>query len=280
MLPKGGNSGHLGGRGHGHGTAADLVTLCYGHAVEPRVAIVTGATGAIGRAIAGGLADAGFELVLPVRDPKRGKGLPGRLEQVDLSSRASIQAFAARWSGPLHVLINNAAECPRRRALTPEGIERQLATNVLGYLWMAEAFESALAASAPSRLILVASYWAGGLALEDLEFEHRPYDNDAAYRQSKQANRMTAAFLAERFAGSGIWVGSCHPGDVSSKLSHALGFGGSQSPEQGADTPIWLATADDPGPSGGYYASRRHEECRFCRDRAGVSALQAALDAY
>jgi len=91
---------------------------------------------------------------------------------------------------------------------------------------------------------------------------------------------MTAAALAEPLAASGIWVGSCHPGDVDSKLSNALGFGGSQSPEQGADTPVWLATADDPGPSGAYYASRRRDDCRFCRDRAQVAALHAALSAY
>jgi len=117
-----------------------------------RTAIVTGATGAIGRAIARGLAAHGFDLVLPVRDPGRAKGLPGRAEQVDVSSRASIEAFASRWSGPLSVLINNAAECPRRREQTPEGIERQLATNVLGYLWMTLAFQDALARSAPSRV--------------------------------------------------------------------------------------------------------------------------------
>ena len=247
---------------------------------DRRVAIVTGATGVIGKAIARGLAAAGFELVLPVRDPARARGLPGRLEQVDLSRRASIERFAELWSGPLHVLINNAAECPRRREETPEGIERQLATNVLGYLWMTLALEQALMASAPSRVILVASYWAGGLDLSDLEFKRRSYDNDAAYRQSKQANRMTAAALSERLAARGVWVGSCHPGDVSSKLSDALGFGGSQSAEQCADTPLWLATAETPGPSGAYYASRHREDCRFCRDPEHVAALYAALNAY
>jgi len=67
---------------------------------------------------------------------------------------------------------------------------------------------------------------------------------------------------------------------VNSRLSNALGFGGSQSPEEGADTPAWLVTADDPGPSGGYYADRRPAPCSFSRDRAATAALLEALRAY
>ncbi len=248
--------------------------------MTPKRAVVTGATGAIGRAIAEELAAAGYELILPVRDPKRAKGLPGTIVECDLSRRASIEAFARGISDPVHALVNNAAECPHRREETPEGIERQLATNVLGYLWMTLALEPALIRARPSRVIFVASYWAGGLELDDLEFRRRRYDNNAAYRQSKQANRMLASALAEPLSAHAIWVGSCHPGDVNSRLSNALGFGGSQSPDEGADTPSWLVTADDPGPSGAYYADRHTQACAFSRDRAGVEALHRALVAY
>lgn len=241
-------------------------------------AVVTGATGKIGGAIARGLSEAGYDLILPVRDLARAKGLPGALAQVDLSRRASIDAFASSVQGPIDVLIDNAAECPQRREETPEGIERQLATNVLGYLWMLQALRPALTRGA--RVVLVASYWAGGLDLEDLEFRRRGYDNDDAYRQSKQANRMLAAALAEPLAKDEIWIGSCHPGDVNSKLSNALGFGGSQSPEAGADTPLWLATQPEPGPSGAYYARRRREACEFSRDAAAVAALYERLLKY
>ena len=243
-------------------------------------AIVTGATGKIGGAIARSLAARGYDMVLPVRDPSRAKGLPGRIVQVDLSRKASVQEFASGFSEPLHVLVNNAAECPRRRQETAEGIERQLATNVLGYLWMTLAFEGALAAAAPSRVVFVASYWAGGLDLEDLEFSSRAYDNDSAYRQSKQANRMLAAALAERLSASKIWIGSCHPGDVNSKLSNDLGFGGHESPEQGAETPLWLATGEGTGPEGAYFAHRRAEHCRFCDDKDGVASLYRKLLAF
>jgi NAD(P)-dependent dehydrogenase (short-subunit alcohol dehydrogenase family) len=140
--------------------------------------------------------------------------------------------------------------------------------------------EEALVAAAPSRVIWVASYWAGGLERGDLEFRRRRYDNNDAYRQAKQANRMLAASLAERLSSRGVWVASCHPGDVNSKLSNALGFGGSESPDEGADTPAWLVTADDPGPTGAYYANRRAQSCSFSRDRAQNEALYEALLAY
>jgi retinol dehydrogenase-12 len=108
--------------------------------------------------------------------------------------------LVARWTGPLHVLINNAVCTPRTRQETPEGIEMQFATNVLGYFWLIDAFTAILKASAPARVVNVASYWAGGLDLNDLEFVRRRYDNDTACRQSKQADRMLSVAFAETLA--------------------------------------------------------------------------------
>lgn len=257
-----------------------------------RVAMVTGAYGAIGKAIAEGLAQRGFEVVLACRDRSAGEKTAEsirrstrndavRIETVDVSRRAAIEAFAGRFRGRLDVLVNNAAIAPRRRDETPEGIERQLATNVLGYLWMSELFSDALAMAKPSRIVNVASYWAGGLKLDDLEFKRRRYDNDSAYRQSKQADRMLTVALSARLEARGISVNSCHPGDVSSRLSNDLGFGGHQSPEAGAETPLYLAL--EPAGiehTGRYFATSRPERCQFSEDRPAVEALYAALTAY
>lgn len=258
-----------------------------------QIAIVTGATGAIGHAIARQLAATpGFEVVLAARDSRKaeravaeiraatGNGAM-RFELVDVSRKASVEAFAARWTGPLHVLVNNAAATPRRREETPEGIELQFATNVLGYFWMIEAFTAALSAGAPSRVVNVASYWAGGLNLADLEFRRRPYDNDAAYRQSKQANRMLTAAHAARLRPRNIVVNACHPGDVNSTLSNNLGFGGHESPDEGAATPVWLAT--DPAgleATGRYFEHGRMRACRFMEDADAVERLFAHCAAY
>ena len=218
------------------------------------VALVTGATGAIGRAIAERIAARpDYEVVLVCRDAAKAQATVEaiqhqtgnrhiRYELVDLSRRASVRALAERWLGPAHVLVNNAATTPRRREETPEGIELQFATNVLGYFWMITAFRDHFARAASARIVNVASYWAGGLDLDDLEFKHRRYDNDAAYRQSKQADRMLTVAFAERLRASRVTVNACHPGDVVSTLSRNLGFGGQETPDRAAGTPAWLAT--------------------------------------
>jgi NAD(P)-dependent dehydrogenase (short-subunit alcohol dehydrogenase family) len=250
-----------------------------------RVAVVTGANGAIGLAICQGLAERGFEVVLVCRNPERAReaarqiektitGARLRTEIVDVARKAEVFAFAERFAGRLDVLINNAAIAPRRRSETPEGIEVEFATNVLGYVWMMLACEKHLLASAPARIVNVASYWAGDLDLEDLQFQRRGYNNDIAYRQSKQADRMLTVAFAKRWPPDQITVNACHPGDAHSTLSHALGYGGHETPEAAADTPIWLAT--DPsvaGVTGKYFAGRQQRTCDFARDEAAVARL-------
>ncbi len=258
--------------------------------IVPR-AVVTGGTGAIGRAIVEGLVRAGMEVIMPVRDKAKGDraaasiaaatGTKPIVEVCDLSRKSEVFALATRLSGPLDVLVNNAAECPRRREETREGIERQLATNVLGYFWMMTAFAPHLEQAAPSRIVNVASYWAGGLNFGDLEFKKRNYDNDTAYRQSKQADRMLTAAFAARFLDKHVAVNACHPGDVRSKLSSDLGFGGHESPEQGAATPLFLALDDIGGAvTGRYFARLREDHCPFMSDKTGTSRLYDICASY
>jgi NAD(P)-dependent dehydrogenase (short-subunit alcohol dehydrogenase family) len=260
--------------------------------------MVTGATGAIGLAIAKAIgAQPGWEVVLVARNRTKAdaavetlrravEGGRFRVELTDLSRRSEIMELASRCSGPIHVLVNNAAVAPPRRSETTEGIELVLATNVLGYVWMAEAFEAALAdaaraSSRRSRIVNVASYWAGDMALDDLEFRRRRYDNNMAYRQSKQANRMLTVIQAERLSARGIDVNVCHPGDVNSRLSNDLGFGGSDTSEVGARTPAWLATSVDvEGETGGWYEQRRRRHCQLGADRARSEQLASTLAAY
>ncbi|MFQ5614762.1 MAG: SDR family NAD(P)-dependent oxidoreductase [Anaerolineae bacterium] len=254
-----------------------------------RVALVTGATGAIGQAIARQIAEQPeYEVVLVCRNEAKGERAVShirqatgnrhvRYERVDLSRQSSIQALAGRWTGPLHVLVNNAATTPRARRETPEGIELQFATNVLGYFWMIRAFSEHLKRSAPARVVNVASYWAGGLDLEDLQFQRRAYNNNQAYRQSKQANRMLTVAFADELRPYGVAVNACHPGDVNSALSNDLGFGGHETPDEGARTPVWLAT----GPAGQqqtgkYFEHLQEVHCPFSADRRAVDELYQA----
>lgn len=258
-----------------------------------KLALVTGATGAIGKAIALEIArQPGYRVVLLCRDQQKAESAVGEIiglsgneqvshEIVDVSRKSSIDALAGRLQNPVHVLVNNAATTPRRRRETPEGIELQFATNVLGYFWLIQALAEQLTAGAPSRVVNVASYWAGALDLDDLEFKKRPYDNDTAYRQSKQADRMLTVAFARRLREKGIAVNACHPGDVSSGLSNDLGFGGHESPGEGARTPVWLATGvTGQSETGKYFEHMQMRRCRFGEDSEKVDALYRACLAY
>ena len=258
-----------------------------------RIALITGATGAIGEAIALEIArHPDFRLVLLCRDEHKAAAAASDIatrsgnefvshELVDLSNKASIRALAQRLQHPVHVLVNNAAATSRRRRETRDGIELQFATNVLGYFWMIRAFSDHLRAEAPSRVVNVASYCAGDLDLDDLEFRRRPYNNNLAYRQSKQADRMLTVAFAKRLQAYGVTVNACHPGDVNSNLSNDLGFGGHESPLEGARTPAWLAT-DSVGQreTGKYFEHMQMRNCRFGADPEAVNALYEACKSY
>ena len=117
-----------------------------------KTALVTGGTGAIGKAIARQLArKPGHEVVLLSRNEAKAKDAVAEIRRatgnsrvrfalVDVSQRDSIEALASKWRGSVDVLVNNAAATPRQRLETPDGIELQFATNVLGYFWLTESF--------------------------------------------------------------------------------------------------------------------------------------------
>ena len=253
--------------------------------------IITGAYGKIGKEIAKGMAKLDCRLFLIGRDS-------GMLDQVsreirsyrpdcicdpftaDLSSKQDIFQLASKIDVPVDVLINNAATAPRLRMETSEGIEMQWATNVLGYYWMFRAFSEHLLKSENPRVVNVASYWAGGLDLSDPEFKFRRYNNDQAYRQSKQADRQLTYGLAEVFKGK-ISINACHPGDANSKLSNDLGFGGSVSAKEAAKTPLILA-ATNAGldNSGAYFEYGAPSRCRFGDDKDQIKHLLEICDAY
>ncbi len=260
--------------------------------MEQRYAILTGAYGAIGSAIAKGLVKQGFTLLLAGRNADKLEKLTAELQQstinskisfhtLDLSRRQEIENFSRQWNKPLDLLVNNAAATPRSREETPEGIEMQFATNVLGYFWMIKYFHPFMEGRDDARIVNVASYWAGDLELNDLEFTSRRYNNDTAYRQTKQADRMLTTAFAEKLEDNNITVLAAHPGDVSSKLSNNLGYGGWESPEQGAATPLFCSI--DPslkGITGKYFENKTQTPCRFSQDKEAVKKLFEICESY
>lgn len=255
--------------------------------------LVTGATGEIGFAIARQIAsNPRHRVILVNRNAEKSAKAVAEIQRetgnqqvydwiFDVSRKQEVFDFAESFDEKVDVIVNNAATAPRNRKETPEGIELQFATNVLGYFWMSQAFLPHLKKSDDPRIVNVASYWAGDLDLDDLEFERRRYSNGTAYRQSKQANRMLTVAFADRYDDYGIKVNACHPGDVNSTLSNDLGFGGSESAVQGAETPVLLATTSlGREHTGKYFANGRLAKDYFAQQKNDIENIYRKCNAY
>ncbi len=241
--------------------------------------LVTGANTGIGFEIAKGLARTGAQVVLACRDRIKAEAAldtivketrnPGvELLIVDLASQRSIRAAAQEFSerhSTLDVLVNNAGVGLLSRQESPDGIELTFATNVLGYHLLTMLLLDPLRRAAAARVVNVASKYAFGLDLDDVEFRRRSYQPVMAYTQSKQANRMLTWALARRLEGASVTANAMSPGPVNTALLRTLAPGSSGgTPAEGADTVVWLATSPDvTGVSGRFWADRREQPCQF-----------------
>lgn len=268
-----------------------------------KTVLITGPTSGIGLEIARQLAEAGARLLLACRDEVKGLVVADELRRrhshcqcevlpVDMARPDSVRALARRvrqLAPRLDVLVNNAGLNRRARWQTPEGLELTLATNVLGPHLLSLELQDLLRASAPARIVNVASTFASGLDLNDLQFTRRPYDGRTAYSQSKACNRLLSWALARRLEGSGVTVNAMAPGLVQTGLFRdtplrarlmirlaGLCFG--RSVRQGADTAVWLAASPDvQGRSGGFYRRRLEIPCEF-RDEGQEEHLWAECE--
>ena len=251
--------------------------------------VITGPTSGIGQEIAVQLAALGAELVLACRDLGRGERTADDIARrtgarncvvmrIDTSSRQSIREFARQYRERyprLDVLINNAGINRSQRQTSVDGVELTFATNVLGYYLLTRELLDLLRASAPARIVNVASTFASDLDLADLQFERRAYVGRKAYSQSKACDRMLTWALARRLEGSGVTANAMAPGMVVTGLYRdtspafrvmlrlmRLFFG--RSVAQGANTAVWLASsAEVEGVSGRFFEQRREAPCEF-----------------
>ena len=192
----------------------------------------------------------------------------------DLSSQQDIRRVAEQFRsryGQLHVLVNNAGAHVQTRQVSVDGVEMNLAVNHLSAFLLNNLLVEMMRASAPARIVNVASdSMTKTIALDDLQSERR-FTPFAVYGQAKLAMVMCTYALARRLAGTGVTVNAPHPGitatgiinDVAPPLARP--FTGIikrflQSPERGAQTALYLAMAPEVATvSGAYFANKRQK---------------------
>jgi retinol dehydrogenase 12 len=249
--------------------------------MDGRVCVVTGSSAGIGRVTAIELARRGATVILanrnrektaPVLDEIAALGGAERAQfvELDLASLESVRAAADRIlarGGPLHLLVNNAG-IAGIRGQTKDGFELAFGTNHLGHFLLTELLREKLVASAPARIVTVASKAhrrARGIDFDRVRGPTRSATGLDEYGVSKLANVLFSAELARRLEGTKVTTYSLHPGVVASELWRAVP--GIVRPllkafmisnEQGAQTSLYCATAPELADETGLY----YDECR------------------
>ena len=238
--------------------------------MQGKTVLITGANCGIGKATAAGLAQLGARVIITSRDLQRGKqaaadilhstGHTVDLLQLDLASFDSIRKCAQQVLdnyASLDVLINNAGLSLSQRQETEQGYEYVLGVNHIGPFLLTHLLLERLKASAPARIVnLGSAAHVGarkGMTWDDLQ-RTKKYGG-MAYCEAKLGTIYFSKELARRYADDGISAYAVNPGFVSTgfamdgdttgiqKLFFSLGKWWMRSPEKGAETSIWAASA-------------------------------------
>jgi NAD(P)-dependent dehydrogenase (short-subunit alcohol dehydrogenase family) len=234
-----------------------------------RTALVTGANRGLGREIAGRLGAAGVTVVTAARDPRAaqtaadeivaagGSALPLVIDVQDPIAIASAAADLTAQDIGVDVLVNNAGILIDGEqdilGLPPATLRRTLETNVFGPLLLTQALLPGMLERGYGRVVNMSSTLG---TLADITDRDSPYAvvDSPAYRLSKGALNLLTALFARVTAGTDVLVNAACPGWVRTDM------GSDRAPlsvEEGADTPVWLATLPAGGPNGALFRERR-----------------------
>ena len=236
---------------------------------EKRVALVTGANRGIGLEVARQLAEKGLTVIMGARDRQKGltaqqllvdRDLDAHFTLLDVTDASSIIAAVGRISdtcGRLDVLVNNAGIMIDGDSdileLSPGVLHNTLETNAIGPLLLSQSCVQLMSKHQYGRIVNISSTLGSLTDIVNPESAHTGMQSPA-YRLSKTLLNGITALLAKELRQQNILVNAVCPGWVRTDL------GGPQapvSPEQAAETPVWLATLPDDGPTGGFF--REHQ---------------------
>jgi NAD(P)-dependent dehydrogenase (short-subunit alcohol dehydrogenase family) len=250
--------------------------------MKGKTVVITGGTSGIGEAAAGKLAEMGARIVLVARDKSRGEETQARLRKrapnlahavhyADLTRILEMKRVAAEIAEAeprIDVLINNAGAMFSTRKLTEDGLETTFALNHMAYFVVTHGLRERLVASAPARIVSTASaaHQGASLDLDDLQLA-KTFGAMQAYGRSKLCNILFARELARRLHGTGVTANCLHPGFVATRFADESGglisrFAGlakllAISPEQGAETIVYLASSPEIAATTGRYFYKR-----------------------
>ncbi len=252
--------------------------------LDGRHFLVTGASSGIGRATARALAQRGARVFLACRSERKTRAVIKQIVDetgntalhylpLDLGSLSSVRACAEGFLAngePLHVLINNAG-IAGRRGITDSGFELAFGTNHIGPFLLTNLLLPRLRESAPARIVNVASdshFSADGIDFDAVRRPTRSRTGLPEYAVSKLANVLHAQELARRLEGAGVTTYSLHPGVIASDIWRPVPWPirpliklRMKSPEEGARTSLYCATAPElAGESGRYYERSRPKQ--------------------
>jgi NAD(P)-dependent dehydrogenase (short-subunit alcohol dehydrogenase family) len=220
--------------------------------------LITGATSGLGRQLADDLAERDWEVLAHGRDERKLADVPGEHYQADLSSLDEVRRLAAEVRDRrdrLDVLVNNAGIAEPQRELSADGHELTFAVNYLAGFLLTLELLPLLRASAPARVVNVASIGQSAIDFDHVMLEHG-YGGMRAYSQSKLAQILFTMELAERLGtDSGVTVNALHPATLMDTQMVRKSFGRTMSTvREGADATLRLI--EDPaleGVTGRYF---------------------------
>lgn len=267
-----------------------------------KTVLVTGGTGGIGLIAARRLAERGANVLIAGRRPERGKAAVAAIRAAapeaeveflpsDFSRQDEVRRLASEIIDRcerLDVLVNNVGVMCGKRTLSADGIEMTFAVNHLAPFLLTHLLLPKLAASAPARIVNVASRAHEGVKLDfaDLQAERR-YVGWLVYKRSKLANLYFTYALARRLDPSRTTANALHPGFVATDIGTAHGFlprplwslasRFALSPEEGASTTVHLASAPEVASAHGEYfvKCRPARSSEVSRDPAPAERLWA-----